>query len=1351
MRDDGRMSSQIDYTRESVNDRLAGSADPPLTYRTRSSDENRPRAGNARETTSPTANINESSSNGHSSKDSSGQRRESAPAASSSSGFFAPPSTPSPHYGFRRNTANAMTAGRRVSHRSASAPGLGGDGRGAEPEVLSPTAETAQLPSPRFTSSGAADVNAYLNEASGRLSRDGRRSSSNGSGGPDGNYASSTAPGTLPSSNGHGLKYSNLRKYGGDRIYQLNDDEVAAALLGDASSAAAEVNRGTGYRYPALGAKARSGSAPTIADAGSSSPQLLSPNLARLDPEPLLTAAAAAAAAATTAVGATVTNTAPAEGKPRRERKTGKEERKRRHHSSRRSRASSSSGGSRGANSEAAAPLMTPSSSAWFAGMTVAQQDRFEALQQRSSAGHELARWKMLEFMRHWMSAQGTRSSVEAVIRDVLVDAGLAKAREAWGSVTGSAPGRRASPSASRPGEGDIINAGGGVVAAAATGSAIAASPPTAAEPPPEKVSPKSQLIARTAALAATEEAAAPTPATPPAQTEAGEVADGRARKEPVQSAGDEPAAPSGGATSVATANGTLPALVEGGGGGGGNSAVTSPVPEGASSATPTSAAAAPGATPPSVSPIRRQHKRDKASVAPTKESEQQQHPEPAGVVPAASALKEDEELNGKKLTDSTGELPPINATPEKQAAPAARDGGGATPETAAAPLRTDASAEKTNTAKPFSESTTPQRTPSETPLRSPRMHDVAVRRSRSRSRSNSLRDATRRHPATYDEIPRFYFPLGRPSTREQVINGPLSKKHENPHLKVVDGVAIAAAMYDGEESNVLSANAEALVGGGGEEAEVPSEARRGPKVAPMSNLHVLEDRQVAHYIQREFGRLPPFPKHSSRVRLLGGRVRGAGHNSNLPYAKQELMYKQQFIQCAQRVCSQCFGVPRYFAFLILRLIQWEVNSGAADASGEGIRSQMRHTSSSRMGSSSSLLSHTTNGSSGNGSATLPSLFHVTPQHMKDFYDTHLRGKDAVRRIFDLLILSSRLPNSAAAAASLAATNAAAVAATTSAAVDDGQTDAVASRSLEAAPLRPYLLPQDFVAYIDALLTQHPGLGFLRQTPDFQTKYLDTVIYRIFYELDRFDRGNIRYAELAASRLIDAFRQVDAAEDINSVLLFFSYEHFYVLYCRFWELDEDRDMLLAPDDLMRYAPEDVMNPAIVQRVFAGVGRRLRCTVPQRIGYEDFVWFCLSEEDKSTPQAIRYWFRVLDLDGDGILSVYELRQFYDATRDKIAQYVQEGLVTFEDVACQVFDMMRCPEYRGLYLSDLLREPEAAAVALNMLTNVVKFLQFEQRDPFVSHQERLLGGLEQSAWDRFARLEYDRMALETDEEA
>ena len=47
-----------------------------------------------------------------------------------------------------------------------------------------------------------------------------------------------------------------------------------------------------------------------------------------------------------------------------------------------------------------------------------------------------------------------------------------------------------------------------------------------------------------------------------------------------------------------------------------------------------------------------------------------------------------------------------------------------------------------------------------------------------------------------------------------------------------------------------------------------------------------------------------------------------------------------------------------------------------------------------------------------------------------------------------------------------------------------------------------------------------------------------------------------------------------------------------------------------------------------------------------MGYEDFVWFMLSEEDKTTYRSLQYWFKVIDLDENGTITPHEMDYFYE---------------------------------------------------------------------------------------------------------
>jgi hypothetical protein len=56
----------------------------------------------------------------------------------------------------------------------------------------------------------------------------------------------------------------------------------------------------------------------------------------------------------------------------------------------------------------------------------------------------------------------------------------------------------------------------------------------------------------------------------------------------------------------------------------------------------------------------------------------------------------------------------------------------------------------------------------------------------------------------------------------------------------------------------------------------------------------------------------------------------------------------------------------------------------------------------------------------------------------------------------------------------------------------------------------------------------------------------------------------------------------------TQVTQFFSYEHFYVLFCRFYELDSDRDNRLSRENLLKYG-DHALSSAIVDRIFEVIG------------------------------------------------------------------------------------------------------------------------------------------------------------------
>uniref|UniRef100_A0A6M2E932 EF-hand domain-containing protein n=1 Tax=Populus davidiana TaxID=266767 RepID=A0A6M2E932_9ROSI len=290
-----------------------------------------------------------------------------------------------------------------------------------------------------------------------------------------------------------------------------------------------------------------------------------------------------------------------------------------------------------------------------------------------------------------------------------------------------------------------------------------------------------------------------------------------------------------------------------------------------------------------------------------------------------------------------------------------------------------------------------------------------------------------------------------------------------------------------------------------------------------------------------------------------------------------------------------------------------------------------------------------------------------------------------------------------------------------------------------------YLTQENFKPVLRELLATHPGLEFLQSTPEFQERYAETVIYRIFYYISRSGNGHLTLRELKRGNLIDAMQHADEEEDINKVLRYFSYEHFYVIYCKFWELDTDHDFLIDKENLIRYG-NHALTYRIVDRIFSQVARTFTSKVEGKMGYEDFVYFILSEEDKSSEPSLEYWFKCIDLDGNGILTRNEMQFFYEEQLHRMECMAQEP-VLFEDILCQIIDMIG-PEDDGYITLRDLKGCKLSGSVFNILFNLNKFMAFETRDPFLIRQERENPTL--TEWDRFAHREYIRLSMEEDVE-
>uniref|UniRef100_A0A158R878 EF-hand domain-containing protein n=1 Tax=Taenia asiatica TaxID=60517 RepID=A0A158R878_TAEAS len=299
-----------------------------------------------------------------------------------------------------------------------------------------------------------------------------------------------------------------------------------------------------------------------------------------------------------------------------------------------------------------------------------------------------------------------------------------------------------------------------------------------------------------------------------------------------------------------------------------------------------------------------------------------------------------------------------------------------------------------------------------------------------------------------------------------------------------------------------------------------------------------------------------------------------------------------------------------------------------------------------------------------------------------------------------------------------------------------------------------HLVPDDFWPIIQDVVDTHPSLTFLQAAPEFHARYVTTVVSRIFFCTNTSWSGRISLGELRRSNFLDVLASLETEEDINLVTQYFSYEHFYVIYCKFWELDTNHDLIISKADLARHN-NYAISERMIDRIFSGAVTRGTSFKEGTMTYSDFVWFLLAEEDKRHPRSIEYWFRCMDLDGDGVLSLYELEYFYS---EQSARMEEMGIEppTLEDCLCQCLDMVRPAVPDKIRLSDL-KKCNLCPVFFDTFFNLPKYLQHEQRDPFSNLQARshllLLrflvaieeGLTEISDWDRYASDTYEMLIV------
>eukprot|EP00127_Corallochytrium_limacisporum_P002605 Clim_evm41s134 gene=Clim_evmTU41s134 len=268
-----------------------------------------------------------------------------------------------------------------------------------------------------------------------------------------------------------------------------------------------------------------------------------------------------------------------------------------------------------------------------------------------------------------------------------------------------------------------------------------------------------------------------------------------------------------------------------------------------------------------------------------------------------------------------------------------------------------------------------------------------------------------------------------------------------------------------------------------------------------------------------------------------------------------------------------------------------------------------------------------------------------------------------------------------------------------------------------------YLTEQDLESYIYSLVEMLPRLNTLDES--FVSYYVCTAVRKFIFFLDPMRLGHIKIRDLLTSTMLSELfelRDEDLPPDMENTNWFTAMSAFRV-YGQYLALDQDQNGMLSASELSHYG-DGTLTQTFINRLF-----EVCLTYNGEMDYRSYLDFVLAMENRKTPQALAYFYRVLDIRGNGSkpLTVHSFLYFFSDIRRMLQEMGQED-VNFEDVKDEIFDMVRPKDPYQITLKDLIHS-QAGDVILNMLIDVNGFWTYDNREFIAQKVGQEMEGLEE----------------------
>jgi serine/threonine-protein phosphatase 2A regulatory subunit B'' len=265
-----------------------------------------------------------------------------------------------------------------------------------------------------------------------------------------------------------------------------------------------------------------------------------------------------------------------------------------------------------------------------------------------------------------------------------------------------------------------------------------------------------------------------------------------------------------------------------------------------------------------------------------------------------------------------------------------------------------------------------------------------------------------------------------------------------------------------------------------------------------------------------------------------------------------------------------------------------------------------------------------------------------------------------------------------------------------------------------------YLREQDLENYI---FEQIPSLSQLSNLEaDFHPYYVFTAVRKFMFFLDPLHKGKINIKDVVACPILREFNELRQAQspEVESDHDWFTYRAALKIYLTYLNLDTDHNGMLSKEEFGEYN-NGALTPVFVDRLFEEYRMyRSEATRHMEMDYKTFLDFVLAMNHKESPQSLAYFWKILDVDHKGYITLHTLNFFFKAVVQRMQQHEPNNQVRVEDVTNEIFDMVRPTHPYRITLQDLIRS-EVGHTVVSILTDVNGFWQYDNRESLIAQDD------------------------------